>query len=427
MQSFPDALFSDVFSFLTPRETFLCRSLSSSFRALVTSSISTFDDQDYSGINIRPQRVNLLCASLVSRAPLTSVCIHGKKGPFVTQLLQALLGCPTLEKLLLKDCLFDSGSFLALKAGLPLWPRLTHLEVTAAADGAVTLTDEEFPALAALLPCSLQLLAFNNHALNEPSMGALAEVLQRCPQLHTLSLHALFQCRWKAQNEVESLTNNIAALKELKNLDLSRNSISIPVLNSLLSSVTHLHSLNLSGVPVGINIQCLKEFSQLRELSLQDCFSNQIAHAEFEMRRVAAALSALATSLTHLDLSRNFKADEERFDATTVDFSLWLLPLTNLTHLKLANCRLDCDVFPSVADAIRELKALKHLDLRGNQLTNQGPVLQGIVRHLHSLTYLDVSNCALGRQAVQSVATLLPSHCPDLRSFVSYGNEFMNE
>ena len=226
-------------------------------------------------------------------------------------------------------------------------------------------------------------------------------------------------------------------LPNLKSLNLSRNRLwylGVYPLHSLLTQLTTIEDLDLSGSLLGIEIfgrYALSDaFRALTNLRVIRMSSNRL-HGEV-LRPLSRAWSTLC-HVEHLDLQGScvrYTVDTavslSRFSglqhlnlsgATQNDVSSWsiltpaLLPLTHLTQLSLRSCQLTSASMGLLLPSIASCSDLLTLDLSGNEMvTSQG--IQCLSEHLCSFPLLKallLSGFDVSGEGASALAVSLPS------------------
>ncbi|XP_078022798.1 NACHT, LRR and PYD domains-containing protein 3-like isoform X10 [Epinephelus lanceolatus] len=243
-------------------------------------------------------------------------------------------------------------------------------------------------------PAHLRVLDLTGNDLRDGGVTKLCEFLAepRCG-LETLSLRS---CRLSAEC-CRPLTSALSSSSDLKELDLRG--------NQLMDQGAELLSDWLRKP------QC-----RLKTLRL--------AHCEFTERGCAALGSSLESNPAHLrvlDLASNDLRDG---DVTNLCEFL-AEPRCGLETLSLKSCRLSAGCCRSLTSALSSSSDLKELDLRGNQLMDQGAELLSdwLRKPQCGLKTLRLADCKFSERGCAALGSSLKSNPAHLRVLDLTGND----
>ncbi|XP_059188779.1 NACHT, LRR and PYD domains-containing protein 12-like [Centropristis striata] len=259
-------------------------------------------------------------------------------------------------------------------------------------------TERGFAALTSSLksnPAHLRVLDLSRNDLKDSDVRDLYEFLAdpRC-RLQTLNLKS---CSLPAESW-RPLTSDLRASSALKELDLSRN---------------HLKDQG---------VKLLSDWLKKRQCTLEIL---RLASCKLTKRGFAALTSSLKSNPAHLrvlDLSEN-----DLMDSDVRDLCEFLAdPRCRLQTLNLDSCRLSAESCRSLTSDLRASSALKELDLRVNQLEDQGVELLSdwLKEPQCTLEILRLSYCRERHcEYLASALRLNTSHLKELKLSRSHAGE----
>ncbi|KAM9834945.1 NACHT, LRR and PYD domains-containing protein 3-like isoform 2-T3 [Syngnathus typhle] len=268
------------------------------------------------------------------------------------------------------------------------------------------LSKKSCEALASVLSSSrtLRELDLSWNDLHDHGLEALAAGLAK-PQC-TLQDLRLQRCNL-SKKSCEALASVLSSSRTLSHLNLSNNDLCDDGLEALVAGLAAL----VAGLA---KPQCTLEVLRLQrcQLSKKSC------------EALASVLSSSRT-LRELDLSWNDLHDHG-LEALAAGLAK---PQCTLQVLKLWNCKLSKKSCEALASVLSSPGSLRHLDLNGNDLHDDGleALAAGLAKPQCTLRVLKLQNCGIGRRGCVSLAKALWSNPSHLQQLNLLGNHIGEE
>ncbi|XP_057677392.1 NACHT, LRR and PYD domains-containing protein 12-like [Corythoichthys intestinalis] len=318
----------------------------------------------------------------------------------------------TLEELTLRECGLDKGSCHLLASVLSSPSNMKHLDLSQN-----DLSDEGVEILSKELAspnCKLESLDLWNCKLGKGSCHPLASVLSSPSNLKSLSL----SLNNLSDEGVEILSKGLASphctLESLRLMECGLSKSSCHLLTSVPSSPSNLKSLDLSYN----NLSDKRVEILSKGLASPNCTLEKLSLWNCNLDKgscdLLASVLSSPSNLKRLDLRGNNLSDE----GVEILSKGLASPNCTLEKLILMECDLDKGSCHLLASVLSSPSNMKHLDLYDNGLSDEGVEIlsKGLASPNCTLESLDLSYCDLGKASCHPLASVLssPSNLRDL-------------
>ncbi|XP_078022797.1 NACHT, LRR and PYD domains-containing protein 12-like isoform X9 [Epinephelus lanceolatus] len=327
-----------------------------------------------------------------------------------------------LQRLRLADCQFTERGCAALGSSLksnPAHLRVLDLTGNDLTDGGVTKLCE----FLAEPRCGLETLRLAGCKFTERGCAALGSSLKSNPaHLRVLDLTGNDLRDGGVTKLCEFLAEPRCGLETLSLRSCRLSAECCRPLTSALSSSSDLKELDLRGNQLmDQGAELLSDWLRKPQCRLKTL---RLAHCEFTERGCAALGSSLESNPAHLrvlDLASNDLRDG---DVTNLCEFL-AEPRCGLETLSLKSCRLSAGCCRSLTSALSSSSDLKELDLRGNQLMDQGAELLSdwLRKPQCGLKTLRLADCKFSERGCAALGSSLKSNPAHLRVLDLTGND----